>query len=700
MTFWPSIDIAETLFVGFKIIGYLLIAAGWVFVLSLIFNAYQMRRRRFWLANQKYTTILVQVPRNNEKLPAAAELMFASLHGIYRPKYERTREGSFQEHLSFEIVAIEKFIRFYVHLPVHLRDFVEGQIYAQYPTVEISEVDDYTEKYRPESQHFLGTELNLVRSFVYPMKTFINFEVDPLAGITAVLSKLEVDEQIWIQVIMRPVDDTWQTKSVAHVNNLKTGKLFGGNFLRFIFLGTLKLFFEIIKIAISGPTQTPQKPKEMPRLPGTVETAIKAIEQKSTKIGYEVKIRLVLVSDKNPALLRTKLQSVVGSFKQFSAANLNGFVGGKIKMDDKEFLDDYRARVFDENGYILNIEELASIYHLPNITVATPNIVWAGAKKGEPPSNLPVEDSVPEDELTLFASTDFRRAKMKFGIKSDDRKKHIYVIGKTGVGKTTMLENMAMDDMLEGRGFCFIDPHGDSIDRILDCMPENRIDDVIYFNPGDRDFPVAFNPLETVDPDLRSNVASGVVGIFKKIFGNSWGPRMEYILRYAILALLDAPDSTMLGILKILVDKKYREEVLSHVQDPVVREFWNTEFAAYTQKFATEAIAPIQNKVGQFLSTPTIRNIVAQTTSSFDMRQAMDSGKIILVKLAKGEIGEDNMTLLGGLIVTKIQQAAMSRVDVPEHERVHPGECCVLRPSLSKKIKEFFCQLHPQRIWV
>jgi len=663
-----NFDFVDIAFIVLKIIGYFLIAAGWIFVFSLIFDAYRTRRRRIWFAAQKYITLLIQVPRNNEKSPLAAELMFASLHGIFRPQKERFREGSFQEHISFEIVSINKFIRFYVHVPIHLRDFVEGQIYAQYPTVEIVEVEDYTISYPKADQHFLGAEVTLNKPFYYPIKTFTNFEVDPLAGITAVLGKLEENEQIWVQLIIRPVDDNWQAKSINHINALRLGKGKGKVTLKNIIFGFFKLFFELAKMAVSPPQPSAKKLASGEKLAGPVEQAIKAIEEKATKIGFESKLRLMLLSPSPTPAMKAKLQSVIGAFKQFNAANLNGFVSGKIS-DSPEFLQDFKARVFDDQGFIFNIEELASIFHLPNITVETPNIVWAGAKKGEPPSNLPIEEAVPAKELTVFGMTDFRHARYKFGIKSGDRKKHIYVIGKTGVGKTTMLENMAMDDLLEGRGFAFVDPHGDSIDRILDAMPSHRINDVIYFNPGDRDFPVAFNPLETVDPDLRGVVASGFVGIFKKIFGFSWGPRLEYILRYAVLALLDNPGSTMMGILKMLVDKKYRDQIVSNVSDPVVRDFWNTEFAAYDQKFRTEAISPIQNKVGQFLSTPTIRNIVAQPTSSFNIREAMDNSKILLIKLSKGEIGEDNMALIGSLLITKIQLAAMSRVDVPEEQR-------------------------------
>jgi hypothetical protein len=246
----------------------------------------------------------------------------------------------------------------------------------------------------------------------------------------------------------------------------------------------------------------------------------------------------------------------------------------------------------------------------------------------------------------------------------------MYLIGKTGTGKTTMLENMVLDDMKEGRGLAVVDPHGDFIDFVLDRVPSYRINDIVLFDPSDFEYPVGFNLLERVDPDARNIVASGLIGIFKKIWGDiSWGPRLEYILRNVILSLMAFPDSTMLGIMKILVDKKYRDKVLAKVEDPVLRDFWLTEYEKYDPKFRTEAIAPIQNKVGQFLSSTTIRNIVGQPHSSFDLKEIMDKKKILLVSLPIGKIGEDNSALLGAMMITKIQLTAMERANIPEEKR-------------------------------
>jgi CxxC-x17-CxxC domain-containing protein len=276
---------------------------------------------------------------------------------------------------------------------------------------------------------------------------------------------------------------------------------------------------------------------------------------------------------------------------------------------------------------------------------------------------------LPQSEITFFAKTNFRNQERVFGIKTDDRRRHMYVIGKTGMGKTNLLENLAIQDIQKGHGIAFIDPHGDTAEKLIKAIPANRINDIIYFNPADQDFPIAFNVLEKVDSEYRHLVASGLVGVFKKIWADSWGPRLEYILRNAIMALLEYPGSTLLGVTRILVDKSYRDRVIEKVTDPVIKSFWVDEFSKWEQRTLQEVISPIQNKVGQFLSSSLIRNIVGQTVSTFDVREAMDSQKIIIMNFSKGRIGEDNSALLGAMMITKIQLAAMGRVDIPEETR-------------------------------
>lgn len=273
-------------------------------------------------------------------------------------------------------------------------------------------------------------------------------------------------------------------------------------------------------------------------------------------------------------------------------------------------------------------------------------------------------------DVVYFARTNFRNANRLFGVKRRDRRQHMYVVGKSGTGKTTLLKNMMIQDIANGEGVCVVDPHGEFVEELLSKIPEERINDVVYFNPADPDYSVGFNILEIPDPRYKHLVASGLMGIFTKIWSGVWSARMEYIMNNAVLALLDTPGSTLLGILRLLVDKEYRQMIVSNIKDPVVKAFWVNEFEEWKEQFRTEAIAPIQNKVGQFLSTALVRNIVGQAKSTIDVLDIINSGKIFLINVSKGRIGEDNSSLLGAMIITKLQLAAMERVRIPEDERV------------------------------
>ena len=285
------------------------------------------------------------------------------------------------------------------------------------------------------------------------------------------------------------------------------------------------------------------------------------------------------------------------------------------------------------------------------------------------PSLRPDYESLGKDTICVFAQTNFRNQMRRFGIKLDDRRRHMYIVGKTGMGKSTMMENMVLDDIYSGNGIGLVDPHGDFAEKILNYIPAKRINDVVYINPADLDFPIGFNILEVHNEGQKHLIVAGLMGIFKKIWPDVWSARMEYILNNTLLALIEYPGSTLLGINRLLSDKKYRRKVIAKVKDPVIKSFWNVEFASYTEKYAQEAVAPIQNKIGQFLSTNVIRNMVAQVKSTIDIRKLMDEGKIIIMNLSKGRIGEDNSRLLGGMLITKIQLAAMERVDTPEKDR-------------------------------
>ncbi len=267
------------------------------------------------------------------------------------------------------------------------------------------------------------------------------------------------------------------------------------------------------------------------------------------------------------------------------------------------------------------------------------------------------------NEVLYLGKTNFREEQKVFGIKRDDRRRHMYILGKSGTGKTTLLENSVIQDIQNGNGVCVIDPHGEFASRVLSFVPEDKINNVVYFNPSDTNFPLAFNPLENVDFDMRHLVASGLMAVFKKIWPDVWSARMEYILNNTLLALLEYPNSTLLSVMKMFSNKEYRKEIVDNLKDPVVKSFWEDEFAKYTQRLETEAVASIQNKIGQFIANPLIRNIIGQSRSSFNFRKIMDNGGIFIADLSKGRIGEDNSALLGAMLITKTQLAAMSRVD-------------------------------------
>ena len=606
-------------------------------------------------------TLVLEIPRANEKKELAAEQMFASLHGILRNKKEIIAEGVLQEHMSFEIASIGKRIQFYVTIPTHLQNFVEGQIYAQYPTVQIYEVPDYAtaEITQPVT---MTAELDLTDNEVLPIKTFQSFEVDPLAAITATLAKLDSeDEQFWVQVLARPVDDNWHKKSSKFVERIKsgTGTITGSNVLA---------YFGQIAWALFQPPEesTKEKTKDISERD---KSRISAIEEKSKKLGYQIKIRIVYQGP-DKATARLRMQAMVGTFKQFNTTNLNGFTQKKVSYDAIGIAE-YQARHFIEKGSILNIEELASVFHLPHTNVETPNILWATAKTAEPPANLPAVGNVDQQELSPFGTTNFRGTNIQFGLKRRDRSRHLYIIGQTGVGKSGLLELLTLSDIYSGDGFAVIDPHGDYAQHVMEFIPAHRVEDVIYFNPADREFPIGFNPLEVTDPNMKNHISSELVGVLKRMF-ESWGPRLEYILRYTILALLDYPGSTMLDITRMLTEKDFRKEGIDQVTDPVVKNFWTVEFASWNDKFASEAVAPVLNKVGAFTANPMIRNIVGQRESTMNIRSAMDNGKILIVNLSRGLVGEDNAAILGALMVTKIQLAAMSRADIPNIDDRRP----------------------------
>jgi hypothetical protein len=612
-------------------------------------------------AAHDYILLMLEIPRTNDKKELAAEQMLAALHGILRTKRELKLSGTLQEHISLEVAAIGQRLRFYIWTPKHLQAFVEGQVYAQYPTVQIFEQEqDYAERQLNQTV-IHSTELTLTTDETLPIKTFPSFEVDPLAAITATLAKLDKeDEELWIQILARPVHDDWHRKGARMVAKIKRGGgLFGSGANSAVGYAS-EAFAALVRPPTGDGTKEPE-------LSERDKSRITAIQEKSNKLGYQVKIRLLYAGhDQHTARLR--MQALVGAFKQFNTTNLNGFMAKSASFNREKQLE-YQTRFFIDNGYILNIEELASLFHLPHTTVETPNIVWATTKTAEPPPNVPIQAAGNEPDISLLGVTNFRGTNTIFGLYRADRGRHVYILGQTGTGKSGALELLTLSDIYYNQGFAVIDPHGDYAQHVLSFIPQSRLDDVVYFNPADTSYPIGFNPLEITDPSLKGHISSELVGVLKRLFSESWGPRLEYILRYSLLALLDYPNSTMLDITRLLTDKKFRAGVITYIDDPVVKNFWVTEFASWNDKFAAEAVAPVLNKVGAFTANPMIRNIIGQPKSTFNIRKIMDEGKILVVNLSRGLMGEDNAGILGAMMVTKIQLAAMGRADMPLDDR-------------------------------
>lgn len=665
----------------------LVVWTWWIVVPVIAYFTWKNFKKAEFVENIEHVVLSIKIPKNNEKGPVAAEMMFAALHGILQPVSQSKHGTTVQEHISMELVASVNSIEFFAWTPKHLKDFVEGQIYAQYPTAEITVVEDYSMNIDIDDDNIpdavVGTELRLEKDEIYPIKSFQNFDVDPLAGITGMLSKLDHgSERVWIQILTKPVADDWRNKGLGHISYKKGGKTTETLPQKMVsqLVKILGIFFTAAtllsplsddqkkKKAEKEKKEKEKKEKEGPKLSHSEETELTAIEEKANKLGYKVIIRVLYLSKSNEKASE-RIQAVLGAFKQFNTTNLNGFAGTGL-FTGTDFLAAYRARLFNSSGYILNIEELASLYHLPHVSVETPNIVWTSSKKGEPPSNLAVIEDVTklDPEIAPIGNTTFRNGLRTFGIKRDDRRRHMYIIGKSGTGKSRLLESLAIRDIQNGEGVAIIDPHGELIDRVMKFIPKERIGDVVYMNPADKDFPIAFNPLES-PAGMREETAKGFISVLKRMFGFSWGPRLEYVLNHTVMALTEVEGSTMLGIVRMLTDKTYRNKVVSQVTDPVVQMFWLKEFSSYNDKMATETVAPILNKVGQFTASPIIRNIVGQPKSTIDFSDIMNKGKILLVNLSTGKIGEVNSELIGSLIITKLQLAAMQRAFMPEEDR-------------------------------
>lgn len=634
------------------------------FFVLFTFVANIVLQRYYNLVNRTHETIpdkiilKIAIPVKNDKKALAAEQMFQSLHGILKG------EKLSLDHYSFEIFAANHGIYFVVACPNRYRPFLENQIYAQYPEAQINVVPDYAVLHPMDKTAII--ELGLSKDFFLPIRTFTSFEVDPLASITSAVSNLTPGFEVWIQLLARPIDNEWQVKGKEYVDKLKNQKDAEGN-------------------------------KKEPDS-ALVET-FGDISRKSDKVGFQFKIRII-AKGPDESIVKSLVEDTEASFKQFQTTKLNSigkpkpkkknsiekyfdnlnkkitfFFIGKRLGDKINSIQKYQLRYLDEREKnIANIEELASLYHLPNESVRTPNIAWAKSKKLEFPLNLPVLKQNPLENhgIRALALTDYRNIHIPFGIKAEDRRRHMYLLGKTGTGKSTFLKNMIVGDILDGNGLAVLDPHGDLVEEILDLIPEYRIKDVIYLDPSDMEFPIGLNMLDIKEGETLDLLADGIVNVFKKFFGEmSWGPRLQHLLYNDIATLLHCQNVSLLAVLRILNDKNYRTFLLKQVKDPFLIKFWEEEYAqlSINPRLLAEAVAPLQNKVGRFLGSTMVRNMVGQIKSTIDLSEVMNDGKILLVNLSQGKIGEESSSLLGAMIVTRLYSNAMQRARMAKEER-------------------------------
>lgn len=618
-----------------------------------------------------FTILEIQIPREetneDDKFSSlSTEHLLASLHGLLRD------DSSMQEHFSMEMTADVLGIKFYISAPASVIKFIESQVYAQYPSAHLRVVDDYVKDELLKDTSFEVYTGTLIKDSFFPLKSFRDFEIDPLANILSVLSDVKENEGIWIQFLTKPVSDGWQKQGYSYVSKVTTGVSVTSTPLtkditKGVALGLLSIVKSIPTHLLSAPADVavPQKPATAPKLTAFQETEVRAIENKLVHLGFIANVRTLIYAP-NTERVNALFRSLTAAYKQFGSPNINELY---FTQDDNKIasLSLYKNRTLGvSSAILLTNEELATIYHLPRSRAEAPNVSWVFSKVGEPPANLPTDDCV------YVADTLFRGKKVRFGLKNgDDRLRHMYLIGKSGTGKSTLLETMITQDIANGEGVGVLDPHGETIDKILDRIPDNRLDDVVLFDPSDTENPVGLNLLEYDHPDQKNLMASAIVSAIKQHFDYSWGPRLEYLLNYAVLTLLEVPGTSLIGITRLLEDVNYQRYILHHVKDPIVLRFWEKEYKEFknNQKLVTEAIAPIQNKVNRFLASSTIRNILGQRKSTIDIWNIMNTKKILLMNLSKGKIGEDNANLLGALLVSRIQFMALQRARIPYDQR-------------------------------
>ncbi len=600
-----------------------------IFVYLIIIYIRLKRREQISL---EMVTLEIQLPHDNEIKIDVAEQMFAAFTSLKKSGWLSFLD--LDDVLAWEIVGKKSEIRFYVSAPARIIDLVEKTIYGYYPVADIKKVDEpniFTEK----GQVAFGGLVTKEAPYL-PLKTFKDIPTDPLSAITAAMSKMDDNEGAMIQLLIRPTASSWK----------KTGKAY---------------------VASTKKSEADPEKATFKTDPKTLEK----IDEKCNKAGFEAVIRFVVsAEDRNKANMH--LKNIMTAFTQFNS-DLNSLKKPKIIFKGG-FMINFIYKFFPvlelpffRSVSILTSDELATIFHFPNKTVETPQIQWLKAKTAPVPAGVPTNDG------TFIGYGYYRGMRRPVYFNAKDRMRHTYIIGKTGVGKSELLKEMIKQDIRAGYGVCVIDPHGDLIDDCLRYIPAQRAEEVIYFDPSDSERPMGLNLLEAKTEEQKHFITTAIINLMYKLYDPQRtgiiGPRFEHAVRNAMLTVMSEEGATFVEVVRALTDPKYVQELLPKVQDPIVRRYWTDQIAQTSDFHKSEVLDYIVSKFGRFVTNKTMRNIIGQSKSAFDFREVMDQGKILLINLSKGKLGEENSSFLGLVLIPKILVAAMSRQEIPEDDR-------------------------------
>lgn len=603
---------------------------------------------------------------------ARAETIFKAVGGLKA----QPRRKNFawllgrNDHFSFEIAAIKKSISFYVVSPRGMARHIEQQIQAFYPEAVLEEVDDYN--IFSARGAIVAGRVKTKRDFIFPLKTYNKMEVDPLNSLINAMSKLGEEESVAVQYVVRSARPRWHAKVNRVVSAVSQGKKLSDALRMNLFSKIIEFFGDLANTAKPDAKIGKNFEKEN-RLTAMEQEVLKLIEEKNSKAGLDVNIRIV-ASAKDKPRAKMFLNNMISAFSQYNYYQYGNVLNNKMpfygKYIQKILINDFIYRRFKPGmGFILNTEELASLFHPPLSGTETPNILWLSAKYSPAPSNIP-------EHGIILGNNIYRGVATEIKMKREDRRRHAYIIGKSGVGKSVLLASMAVQDIVNGEGVCIIDPHGDLIKDVISRIPPERAEDVILFAPADIERPLALNLLEFDPryPEQKTFVINEMIKIFDKLYDlkAAGGPIFEQYMRNAMLLVMSDPESgsTLMEIPKVLADAEFRKMKIEKCKDPTVVDFWRKEAEKAGGEAALANVVPyITSKLTSFISNDTTRPIIAQQKSSFNIRDVMDSGKILLVDLSKGLIGEMNAHLLGMILVGKILMSALSRTDIPQDKR-------------------------------